>query len=195
MISKFSKNFDPWPAFRGAKHRSGCYDAKAGNFYTTEGMKWIWHRLLAASHGTIETPPVPEHQHPHRMLGPVVPKISIRGAQHTTSWSLKRKQFTTVFRSNFNKFSPAIFWSLLVNCRKVELADKFATKALAHPHFERWFPLCEGRAGARRQGDNYKEYTARIDRLNNTLLFYFRRRLNGNPEKRYGERNRQFWDT
>ena len=77
--------------------------------------------------------------------------------------------------------------------RRILLADKFAQKAANHPRYsDRWFPLREGRQGTRRQAETYKEFTARTDRLNNTPLFYFRRRLNGKEGKRFGERNRRY---
>ena len=56
------------------------------------------------------------------------------------------------------------------------MCDNFATKAAANPRFD-WFPLRTGRSG--RHGETYKEFPARTDRLFNSPLFYFRRRLNG----------------
>ena len=75
--------------------------------------------------------------------------------------------------------------------RRIELCDKFATKAAANPRFD-WFPLRTGRSG--RHAETYRELPARTDRLFNSPLFYFRRRLNGKPGKKYGERNKEYRD-
>ena len=82
-----------------------------------------------------------------------------------------------------------------LQARRIALTDKFEEKAAAHPQYAgAWFPLREGRQGGRRQAEIYKEFTARTDRLNNSPLFYYRRRLNGKEGKRYGERNRKYRD-
>ena len=75
--------------------------------------------------------------------------------------------------------------------RRIAMADKFAMKAAVNPRFMRWFPPRVGRRGG---GEVYHEYTARTNRLHNSPLFYFRRRLNGKEGKRYGERNRKYRD-
>ena len=75
--------------------------------------------------------------------------------------------------------------------RRIALCDKFAHKAAANPRFE-WFPLRTGRSG--RHGDTYREFQARTDRLYNSPLYYFRRRLNGKPGKEYGQRNKKYRD-
>ena len=75
--------------------------------------------------------------------------------------------------------------------RRIALCDKFAEKAAADGRFG-WFPLRSGRSG--RHGDTYQEFQARTDRLYNSPLYYFRRRLNGKPGKSYGERNRKYRD-
>ena len=55
--------------------------------------------------------------------------------------------------------------------RRIELVDKFARKALDNPRFAGWFPVRRaGRVG--RRGEEFHEFTARTDRLNNTPLFY-----------------------
>ena len=74
--------------------------------------------------------------------------------------------------------------------RRIGLCDKFAEKAAASERFGDWFPLRGGRTG--RKGDTYQEFNARTDRLYNTPLYYYRRRLNGKPGKTYGERNRRY---
>ena len=80
--------------------------------------------------------------------------------------------------------------------RRILLCDKFAEKAAASERFAGWFPLREGRRSARNGGgDVYQEFQSRTDRLRNSPLFYFRRRLNGKQGKTYGERNRQYRDT
>ena len=75
--------------------------------------------------------------------------------------------------------------------RRIALCDKFAENAAAGGHFG-WFALQSGKSG--RHGDTYQEFQARTDRLYNSPLYYFRRRLNGKPGKSYGERNRKYRD-
>ena len=75
--------------------------------------------------------------------------------------------------------------------RRIELCDKFTRKVAANPRFD-WFPRREGRTG--RNGDYYQEFQARTDRLYNSPLYYYRRRLNGKAGKTYGERNRKYRD-
>ena len=81
-----------------------------------------------------------------------------------------------------------------LRARRIEMCDKFAEKAAKNPMFMRWFPPREGRSSAR-GGEVYKEYIARTDRLKNSPLFYFRRRLNGKAGKTYGQRNKEYRDT
>ena len=79
--------------------------------------------------------------------------------------------------------------------RRIQATDKFASKCVGSDRFSRWFPLRQaGWAGARR-GEKYHEEFARSDRLKNTPIFYMRRRMNGKPGRKYGERNRQYRDT
>ena len=79
--------------------------------------------------------------------------------------------------------------------RRIEAADKFASKCAGSDCFARWFPLRQaGRAGVRR-GEKYLEEFARCDRLKNTPIFYMRRRMNGKQGRTYGERNRQYQDN
>ena len=73
--------------------------------------------------------------------------------------------------------------------RRVELCDKFAAKAAANPRFD-WFPLRLGRSGCR--GETYQEMPARTERLFNSPLYFFRRRLNGKVGKSYGQRNKEY---
>ena len=85
-----------------------------------------------------------------------------------------------------------------LRARREELSDKFAQKCLGSKRFASWFPLKAGvRASSRSNNtatEKYKESFARCDRLRMTPKFYMRRRLNGKPGKRYGERNRQYRD-
>ena len=74
--------------------------------------------------------------------------------------------------------------------RRIELCDTFAEKAARSARFQSWFPLRTARSG--RRGEEYQEFQARTDRLYNSPLYYFRRRLNGKPGKTYGERNRRY---
>ena len=55
-----------------------------------------------------------------------------------------------------------------------------------------WFPERRGRQG--RHKEQYEELTARTNRLNNSPLFNYRRRLNGKDGRTYGERNRKYRD-
>ena len=79
--------------------------------------------------------------------------------------------------------------------RRILLCDKFARKAQGSSRFHGWFPLRTGRQSARgASGEIYKEFAARTDRLKNSPLYYYRRRLNGKAGKKYGERNRKYRD-
>ena len=80
-----------------------------------------------------------------------------------------------------------------LRARRIELCDKFIDKARGSSRFQHWFPEKVGRQG--RNKELYHEFTARTDRLNNSPLFYFRRRSNGKEGRSYGERNRQYRDT
>ena len=62
-----------------------------------------------------------------------------------------------------------------------------------NPRFSSWFPERAGRQG--RNKEAFQEFAARTDRLYNSPLYYFRRRLYGKEGKTYGERNRQYRDA
>ena len=74
--------------------------------------------------------------------------------------------------------------------RRIALCDKFASKAMGNPRFASWFLVRTARS--RRRGDEYQELNARTDRLFNSPLYYFRRRLNGKEGKAYGQRNKKY---
>ena len=78
--------------------------------------------------------------------------------------------------------------------RRIVLCDKFARKSLSNPRFSHWFPVKSTRTSARagKCQEIFLEQKARCDRLANSPLFFFRRRLNGKEGKRYGERNRKY---
>ena len=77
--------------------------------------------------------------------------------------------------------------------QRIELADKFAKKCCSNPSFSHWFPLKQGRSSRRLANqETYQEERARCNRLMNSPLFYFRRRLNGKEGKTYGQRNKQY---
>ena len=76
--------------------------------------------------------------------------------------------------------------------RRIDLCDTFAKKAAANPRFLAWFPERTARSG--RHGEQYRELNARTDRLFNSPIFYYRRRLNGKPGKVYGQRNKEYRD-
>ena len=75
--------------------------------------------------------------------------------------------------------------------RREELARKFAVKCSNDPAFDHWFPKITARRSLRNAQETYREEKARCERLKNSPLFYFRRRLNGKVGKVYGERNRR----
>ena len=78
--------------------------------------------------------------------------------------------------------------------RRIEACDTFARKCLDSPRFCKWFPRREtGRRGLR-GGEEFLEEFARCDRLKNSPIFYFRRRLNGKEGRTFGERNRKYRD-
>ena len=77
--------------------------------------------------------------------------------------------------------------------RRIELSDKFAKKCAASGRFHHWFPTKQTRSSARSQNkEMYLEEKARCNRLMNSPIFYFRRRLNGKEGKTYGKRNSQY---
>ena len=76
-----------------------------------------------------------------------------------------------------------------LRARRIALTDKFAAKCVENPRFCHWFPLRTGRVSERTK-EKYQEYKAKTDRLNNSPIFYMRRRLNGKEGKVYGERNK-----
>ena len=79
-----------------------------------------------------------------------------------------------------------------LRARRIELCDKFARKALGSARFCGWFPeRITGRSGGR-QGLVYQEMNARTDRLFNSPLYLFRRRLNGKEGRKMGERNKRY---
>ena len=78
--------------------------------------------------------------------------------------------------------------------RRVQLCDRFARKLASSDAFEHLFPKKVARS-SRRSGKTeeiYLEKKARCNRLMNSPLFYFRRRLNGKIGKNYGSRNANF---
>ena len=69
--------------------------------------------------------------------------------------------------------------------RREKLCDKFASKMVSNPLFSHWFPLKTARTSTRagKNVEKYLEFKARCDRLKNSLIYYFRRRLNGKAGK------------
>ena len=80
-----------------------------------------------------------------------------------------------------------------LRARRIDLADKFAKKCAGSGRFHHWFPRKENRRSSR-AGNNevFLEERARCNRLMNSPIFYFRRRLNGKEGKTYGARNREY---
>ena len=79
-----------------------------------------------------------------------------------------------------------------LRARRIEHCDTFVGRCLKNPRFAAWFPLKQGRRSARNQGEKYEEKFARCDRLRNSPVYFFRRRLNGKEGKTYGERYREY---
>ena len=80
--------------------------------------------------------------------------------------------------------------------RRVQHCDAFAAKCLKSDRFKIWFPLKQGRRSTRirdsERSEKFLETFARCDRLRDSPVFFFRRRLNGKAGKKYGERYREF---
>ena len=76
--------------------------------------------------------------------------------------------------------------------RRIAATDKFARKCLASPRFCKWFPRRTGRTSGRtgRNSEEFLETFAKCERLQNSPIFYMRRRLNGKAGKTYGEKNK-----
>ena len=79
--------------------------------------------------------------------------------------------------------------------RRVKHCDSFAAKCAASARFGPWFARNPDRVTRGNRAELYQEKFARCDRLKNSPLFFFRRRLNGKEGKQYGIRNRQFRET
>ena len=78
--------------------------------------------------------------------------------------------------------------------RRIAHCDAFAAKCSRNPRYEHLFPRREHGRRTRSSlgGEQFLETFARCDRLRDSPVHYFRRRLNGKPGKTYGLRN-QFW--
>ena len=83
-----------------------------------------------------------------------------------------------------------------LRARREVLCDKFIDKCVGIPLFSDWFPLKSGRSSTRiSKQEKYHETTPRCERLRNSPLHYFRRRLNGKPGKICGKRNEIYRET
>ena len=78
--------------------------------------------------------------------------------------------------------------------RRIAACDKFAQSCLKQDRFQEWFPVNNPTRRSRHTAA-FKEEYARCDRLKNSPLFFFRRRLNGKPGKEYGQRYRHYRDA
>ena len=78
--------------------------------------------------------------------------------------------------------------------RRISICDKFAKKSLANPRFSHWFPIKTGRTSTRgtKVTEKFQETRARCERLRNSPIHYFRRRLNGKEGKTYGTRYAEY---
>ena len=81
-----------------------------------------------------------------------------------------------------------------LRARREELCDKFALKMSKNPAFSHLFPMKQTRSGRRNNGSQevFLESRARCDRLMNSPIYYFRRRLNGKIGKKYGARYQEY---
>ena len=80
--------------------------------------------------------------------------------------------------------------SSLRDCR-VEHCDKFAKKCASSPRFGHSFPVRTTRSSSgHAMPEKFLESYVLCDRLRDSPVFFFRRRLNGKEGKVYGERNR-----
>ena len=81
----------------------------------------------------------------------------------------------------------------ILRARRIELADKFAKKCSSNPRFQQWFPLKDCRSSRRlKNREIYREDKTRCNRLVNSPVYYFRRRLNGKEGKNYGSRYKEY---
>ena len=77
--------------------------------------------------------------------------------------------------------------------RREKKCDKFASKCLANPLFDHWFPTKTARASSRHKNQEiFLESKARCQRLKDSPIYYLRRRLNGKPGKEYGTRYAEY---
>ena len=77
--------------------------------------------------------------------------------------------------------------------RRVAHCDKFANKCVGSERYGGWFPLKQNRRSMRSANcEKYMEKFARCERLRDSPLFFFRRRLNGKIGKEYGARYREY---
>ena len=74
--------------------------------------------------------------------------------------------------------------------RRIEQCDKFSAACVMSDRFSYWFPKKTGCRSARGT-EQYLESFMRCKRLQNSPLFYMRRRLNGKAGKTYGSRNHE----
>ena len=81
-----------------------------------------------------------------------------------------------------------------LRARRIAACDKFVASCLTQDRYAGWFPENKP-ARKSRHTLLYKEEYARCDRLKNSPIFFFRRRLNGKPGKEYGQRYRHYRDS
>ena len=78
--------------------------------------------------------------------------------------------------------------------RRIGHCDAFAKKCAESRHYAHWFPRRQPARSTRSSGvgEPYLETFARCNRLRDSPLHFFRRRLNGKEGKMYGERYREY---
>ena len=78
--------------------------------------------------------------------------------------------------------------------RRIAHCDAFAAKCSRDPRFEHFFPRRESKRRTRSSlgGEEFLETFARCDRLRDSPIHFFRRRLNGKTGKIYGQRYKEY---
>ena len=78
--------------------------------------------------------------------------------------------------------------------QRVAHCDAFATKCSTDPRYSHLFPRRNPQRRTRSSlgGEPFLETFARCDRLRDSPVHFFRRRLNGNAGKNYGQRYKEY---
>ena len=81
-----------------------------------------------------------------------------------------------------------------LRARRIAHCDSFAAKCSNDPRYKHLFPRREQQRRTRSSlgGEQFLETFARCERLRDSPVHFFRRRLNGKEGKVYGQRYREF---